>query len=115
MIIDQHAAHERIRLEYLLSLKGGRHVLGHLKDSHVLTLDSLDIKLLDSTSDSSCLDSFNSRACHGAVKITDETSPEFQLELIDELFKCRFPYICAHGRPTMAQLPLSTVKQNQIL
>ena len=96
MIIDQHAAHGRVRLEFLLSHPSEQ-------EGPIFKLDALDKKLLLSKN-SADLEAFKSRACQGAVKITDKLDKDFHVPLLNALFQCRFPFICAHGRPTMASL-----------
>ncbi|XP_027425344.1 DNA mismatch repair protein Mlh3 isoform X4 [Zalophus californianus] len=46
-----------------------------------------------------------SQACHGAIKFNDGLSPEESRRLIEGLSRCRLPFQCAHGRPSM--LPLA--------
>lgn len=41
------------------------------------------------------------RACHGAIRFGDSLSHARCLELIDALSKCKFPWQCAHGRPSL--------------
>jgi DNA mismatch repair ATPase MutL len=75
-IVDQHAADERCRLEYLMSKR----------------LDGVKLSELQSW------------ACKGAVKLTEETDREFRKGLLKRLIKCRDPGICAHGRPTIIKI-----------
>lgn len=43
----------------------------------------------------------------GAIKITDRLAPSQAAKLLESLFStCRFPYICAHGRPTLVRLAI---------
>lgn len=46
----------------------------------------------------------NSRACRSAVMFNDELSLEECEVLIRKLSVCRFPFMCAHGRPSMVPL-----------
>ena len=50
------------------------------------------------------LDVLNLRACHGAIKFGDPLSHDECARLIDQLSKCRIPFQCAHGRPTVIPL-----------
>ena len=43
-------------------------------------------------------------ACMSAVKVTEATSIGKQQEIINALADCQFPFICAHGRPTVIPL-----------
>ncbi|KAK6439620.1 DNA mismatch repair protein [Oleoguttula sp. CCFEE 5521] len=50
------------------------------------------------------IDLLNSRACRSAIMFNDVLSvPECQ-ELLDKLGRCAFPFMCAHGRVSMAPL-----------
>ncbi len=45
-------------------------------------------------------------ACKMSVKANTHISYEEQVRIIDNLFKCKFPYTCPHGRPTHMKYPL---------
>lgn len=46
----------------------------------------------------------NSRACRGAVMFGDVLGMEECVNLVRGLAGCRFPFMCAHGRPCMVPL-----------
>ena len=45
-------------------------------------------------------------ACKASVKGNTRIGYEEQEELINRLFKCKFPYTCPHGRPTCIKYPI---------
>ena len=45
-------------------------------------------------------------ACKSSVKANTNISPEEQERIIKNLFTCKFPYTCPHGRPTHIKYPL---------
>lgn len=45
-------------------------------------------------------------ACKASVKANTNISYEEQEAIINNLFKCKFPYTCPHGRPTVIKYPL---------
>ncbi len=47
-----------------------------------------------------------SLACKASVKANTSISYEEMQSIIDNLFKCKFPYTCPHGRPTVIKYPL---------
>ena len=47
-----------------------------------------------------------SLACKASVKANTNISYEEQERIIKNLFTCKFPFACAHGRPTMMKYPL---------
>lgn len=53
------------------------------------------------------ISSMNSKACRQAVKFGDKLGPAQMSEIITKLSKCRYPFICAHGRPTI--VPLASI------
>jgi DNA mismatch repair protein MLH3 len=50
------------------------------------------------------VDFINSRACRSAIMFNDELSTQQCVELVSKLSKCVFPFMCAHGRPSMVPL-----------
>lgn len=46
----------------------------------------------------------NSRACRSAVMFNDQVSVEECRDLVRKLSGCVFPFMCAHGRPSMVPL-----------
>ena len=50
------------------------------------------------------VDMINSRACRSAVMFNDELSMEDCKEMLERLALCLFPFMCAHGRPSMVPL-----------
>lgn len=50
------------------------------------------------------IDLINSRACRSAIMFNDELSHEECETLIVQLADCVFPFMCAHGRPSMVPL-----------
>jgi DNA mismatch repair protein MLH3 len=50
------------------------------------------------------LDMVNSRACRSAIMFNDVLSNEDCKELLAKLVECKFPFLCAHGRPSMVPL-----------
>lgn len=50
------------------------------------------------------IDLVNSRACRSAIMFNDELSIEECRELVRKLCGCVFPFMCAHGRPSMVPL-----------
>ncbi|KAK9254636.1 hypothetical protein V1507DRAFT_480002 [Lipomyces tetrasporus] len=50
------------------------------------------------------LDLLISKACRGAIMFGDSLSEDRCRRLIYDLSKCRFPFQCAHGRPSMVPL-----------
>jgi DNA mismatch repair protein MutL len=43
-------------------------------------------------------------ACHSAIRAGKSLSPEEMRALVGQLESCRFPRLCAHGRPSMLHL-----------
>ncbi|KAF1946157.1 DNA mismatch repair protein [Clathrospora elynae] len=50
------------------------------------------------------VDLINSRACRSAIMFNDELSVEECNDLVGKLAGCVFPFMCAHGRPSMVPL-----------
>ncbi|HTP06179.1 MAG TPA: DNA mismatch repair endonuclease MutL [Nitrospirota bacterium] len=50
-------------------------------------------------------------ACHPAIKIHRHLEQKEMEILISELFRCRMPHTCPHGRPTIIRLPLSDIRK----
>ncbi|KAI9096122.1 hypothetical protein DFS34DRAFT_650845 [Phlyctochytrium arcticum] len=50
------------------------------------------------------LEILNSKACRSAIMFGDPLTTQECQELIGNLVKCKFPFQCAHGRPSMAPL-----------
>ncbi|KAH8587702.1 hypothetical protein B0O99DRAFT_694256 [Bisporella sp. PMI_857] len=50
------------------------------------------------------LDMLNSRACRGAIMFNDVLSNDQCDTLIRQLGQCKFPFQCAHGRPSLIPL-----------
>ncbi|UPX17151.1 DNA mismatch repair protein [Ascochyta rabiei] len=50
------------------------------------------------------VDMINSRACRSAIMFNDELSSEDCRVLLDKLADCVFPFMCAHGRPSMVPI-----------
>jgi DNA mismatch repair protein MutL len=44
--------------------------------------------------------------CRAAIKAGDPLSPAEMQRLVEELFRCRTPEVCPHGRPIMIHFPL---------
>jgi DNA mismatch repair protein MLH3 len=50
------------------------------------------------------IDLVNSRACRSAIMFNDDLSLERCRELVQKLSSCVFPFMCAHGRPSMVPI-----------
>ncbi|KAJ4405997.1 DNA mismatch repair protein [Didymella pomorum] len=50
------------------------------------------------------VDMINSRACRSAIMFNDELSMEECKVLVGRLADCVFPFMCAHGRPSMVPI-----------
>ncbi|KAL2265776.1 hypothetical protein VTJ83DRAFT_6876 [Remersonia thermophila] len=50
------------------------------------------------------LDMIRSRACRSAIMFNDPLTPEQCEQLVRRLAACKFPFQCAHGRPSMVPL-----------
>lgn len=48
-------------------------------------------------------------ACHSAIKAGRKLSPGEMENLVDELFATRQPFLCPHGRPVVARMPLEGI------
>ena len=70
-MFDQHASHERVNLEKIMS-----------SDDNITREDA------------------NMKACKSAFRFGDQLTHEDQTKIVTELAKCREPFHCAHGRPT---------------
>ncbi|EJW01741.1 hypothetical protein EDEG_03738 [Edhazardia aedis USNM 41457] len=79
-VLDQHACHERVRLEMLIR-KYDKDKLGEFS-----------------------LDEMKQKACRGAIKFGMKLDGQEVESLIRNLFDCNFSEICAHGRPSMLKI-----------
>ncbi|KAN0107884.1 hypothetical protein V8E51_007626 [Hyaloscypha variabilis] len=50
------------------------------------------------------IDMLNSRACRSAIMFNDELTKEQCQTLVSRLAECKFPFQCAHGRPSLVPL-----------
>lgn len=50
-------------------------------------------------------------ACKAAVKASDRLMPEEMRSLLDQLSRCRAPYTCPHGRPTVISLGIPEIEK----
>ncbi|KAM0687338.1 hypothetical protein COBT_001423 [Conglomerata obtusa] len=78
ILLDQHAIHERIRLEAYL-----KNMWEHNMNKH------------------NFIEYAKEKACKGAIKFGTYLNSIQIHNLIIDLFKCKYPTICAHGRPSI--------------
>ncbi len=50
-------------------------------------------------------------ACHPAIKVNRRLDRREMEALIADLFKCRMPHTCPHGRPTIVRFPIDELKK----
>jgi DNA mismatch repair protein MutL len=50
-------------------------------------------------------------ACHPAVKVHRRLSMQEMAGLLEDLFACRMPHSCPHGRPTVARFSMDDIKR----
>lgn len=55
----------------------------------------------------------NSKACRGAIMFEDRLSHDQCDRLIQQLSQTRFPFMCAHGRPSMVPLVILNEQQDK--
>ncbi|KAI4141879.1 MAG: hypothetical protein L6R39_005154 [Caloplaca ligustica] len=66
--------------------------------------DTTDWVTQISTCPQGILDMVNSRSCRSAIMFNDELNNEECQTLVQRLARCKFPFQCAHGRPSMVPL-----------
>ena len=50
-------------------------------------------------------------ACHPAIKVHRRLSQQEMEGLINDLFSCRMPHSCPHGRPTVVRFSMDEIKR----
>ncbi len=50
-------------------------------------------------------------ACHPAIKVHRRLSMQEMEGLLEDLFSCRMPHSCPHGRPTVVRFPMDEIKK----
>ncbi|NTW67160.1 MAG: DNA mismatch repair protein MutL, partial [Nitrospirae bacterium] len=50
-------------------------------------------------------------ACHPAIKVHRRLSPQEMVGLIEDLFACRMPHSCPHGRPTVVRFSMDDIRR----
>lgn len=113
-ILDQHAAHERVRLDNLIKLYKNPLLIKERPKHILLGISQMDLNLLKEIQNEhsliNILPALKSRACRGAITIRDEIDD--QEDLLKLLSQSRFPFICAHGRPTVALITIPVCSED---
>lgn len=91
VVFDQHALHERIRLESRLWFAQEAFLLHPSGQPKEMLLDQQRIE---------------EQACKGAITIKDQLSPSEISALISAAGKCKLAALCAHGRPSYITISL---------
>ncbi|CAO3599212.1 unnamed protein product [Absidia cylindrospora] len=89
-----HLIMDRCILDPSLLTQLLRHYL-HALDAHTIST---------STCPPGMMDMLKSKACRGAIMFNDPLTMDQCTHLIKSLAKCRFPFQCAHGRPSVVPL-----------
>ncbi|KAJ3240689.1 DNA mismatch repair protein [Chytriomyces hyalinus] len=55
----------------------------------------------------------NSKACRSAIMFGDELQPSACEKIVQDLKECKFPFQCAHGRPSMTLLSVLKKRKRQ--
>ncbi len=50
-------------------------------------------------------------ACHPAIKVHRHLDQKEMETLVSDLYRCRMPHSCPHGRPTIIRFPLNDIKK----
>jgi len=110
MIVDQHAAHERIIFDKIMGRKEPippQMLLFPIKVIHSLLKD-----IIDNVSSKEVFSEVAKQvACKSAIKAGQMLQPEEMNKLFDDLFATDNPYQCPHGRPTMIKFTLDELEK----
>ena len=50
-------------------------------------------------------------ACHPAIKVHRRLTMQEMTGLIEDLFSCRMPHSCPHGRPTVVRISMDEIRK----
>jgi DNA mismatch repair protein MLH3 len=107
-IAERCKADPKVLISFLRST-----VWKYVEDQHLSPLSSLSSTAKADTNDwvrrlATCppglIDMINSRACRSAIMFNDALGTEECKMLVRKLTDCVFPFMCAHGRPSMVPL-----------
>jgi DNA mismatch repair ATPase MutL len=107
VVVDVHAADERIRLEELEDARIRQRVQecgSEVERRRLTSLGRLALSEEERTS-------LAAHACRSAIRFGDEVPADGAVALAMTLARCKRPFVCAHGRPTA--IPLLTVVFDQ--
>nr|WJN24877.1 mismatch repair and meiotic recombination protein [Pseudozyma thailandica] len=72
--------------------------------STATTTASIDWLALSRSLPTSLMDVMKNKACRSAIMFNDPLSKEASERLVRRLGECKFPFMCAHGRPSLVPL-----------
>jgi DNA mismatch repair protein MutL len=50
-------------------------------------------------------------ACHPAIKVHRKLTMQEMTGLLEDLFACRMPHSCPHGRPTVVRFSMDEIRK----
>jgi DNA mismatch repair protein MutL len=87
-------------------------VLGHISSIKTIVIKILlKIKYNKNYKSNLLVNTIVCHSCHTSIKANDNLSNNEIIKLIMKLFKCKYPFVCPHGRPTAYTMSLTELKK----